>query len=88
MDKLIDDQWKLYDLKLEKVKVEVELELKVSDQSKKILEWSFKYLGNDLDAVSDKVANLSSQMNYLAQDLATAQKGISGIFANHGINFN
>ena len=88
MEKLIDDQWKLYDLKLEKVKVEVELELKVSDQSKKILEWSFKYLGNDLDAVSDKVANLSSQMNYLAQDLATAQKGISGIFANHGINFN
>lgn len=88
VQKLIDDEWKLYDLKLEKVKVEVDLELKVSDQSKKLLEWSFKYLGNDLDAVSDKVANLSSQMNYLAGDLETVQNGISGIFANHGINFD
>ena len=74
-------------MKLEKVKVEVDLDLKISDESKKLLEWSFKYIGNDIDKVSDKVANLQKQMTLLSGDADTVRKGISGIFANHGIDF-
>ena len=88
VEKLIDDQWKLYDLKLEKVKVEVEVDLKMNDESRKLLEWSLKYMGDDLDRVSDKVANIGSQMRLWADDAENARSGIEKVFANHGVTLD
>lgn len=88
MEKLIDDQWKLYDLKLEKVKVEVEVDLKLNDESRKILEWSLKYMGDDLDSVADKVANVTDQTELWANSLESARSGIEKVAKNHGITLD
>ena len=47
----------------------------------------FDNLGDSADHVADRIANLSSQMGTLNDDIDQYKEGIKGIFNNHGIKY-
>ena len=83
---LIDQLNDLYDKMLEIASYKVELSLDVSADDKKFLEWIYKHLGDEADRAADRVANLGKQMKTTQNEIATYSKGISDLFAMHGID--
>jgi len=71
---------------LEIASYKVELSLDVSADDKKFLEWIYQHLGDEADRAADRVANLGKQMKTTQNEIATYSKGISDLFAMHGID--
>ena len=81
-------QNQLYDLKLEKIDYQVELQINVEEDSMKVLDFMLGNLEDNAHDAAEAISILTQQTESAMNNLATYEKGINDLFANHGLGKN